>query len=229
MKVASKSNSFQDTLRDVKEALKGKEEGKCLQGIRSTKEEKLLITMNKNQTAAENLQKLLRTKDNGIGKKYKILEDRRQAEIVLIRGIDPLVEKEEFMDLLKEIIDDMENKIVNLSDLRPTADNTQSVSLNINKKRCRKIIRSKGDQNRTNKMQGGKKDQDAAIQQMLAVRPINNRPDRSKLCHNWGKEGHLQEECKEEINCPICERAGYRYRYLQEQNREMKKAVQGIR
>jgi hypothetical protein len=92
--------SFKDVLRGVRAAVGGKPGCESIQSLRSTKEDKLLIVLGKDETAKDNVVKLLQAKNL----KVKQVGPRERSEVVHLRGLDELATREEVKEAIEKIV-----------------------------------------------------------------------------------------------------------------------------
>ncbi|CAG9759606.1 unnamed protein product [Ceutorhynchus assimilis] len=138
--VEAGGETFAETLKSVKTSLKDIAGKDSIQGFRSTREGRLLITMDKDKDAVERIQKAIQSRNrDGQGRVWR-LEDGRDKETLHIRGIDAVTDIEEVKKALGENLQDLGNKEYKLSELRPTNDNTQTITLTINKTDAETLI-----------------------------------------------------------------------------------------
>lgn len=106
--VENSLEEYNSTLKNVKRALTDGNVNYGILGMRSTKQGKLLITMEKNEEVRRNVQELLRS-DKVMDKKITSLEDR-DMETIFIRGLDAVADKDDVTKAIEYYIKDIRHK-----------------------------------------------------------------------------------------------------------------------
>ncbi|KAH1020868.1 hypothetical protein HUJ04_010460 [Dendroctonus ponderosae] len=127
--VEDKGKSYKDTLKEVKSLLQANNASDCVKQIRSTKEGKLLITTDRDETGIENVHKILQAAGS---RQVHQLGEYTGLETLFIRGADFLTTKEEVMAALNLSVPGFEGKRHKVSDLRPMANDRQAFTLTVN-------------------------------------------------------------------------------------------------
>ena len=194
--------TFKDVLRGVREAVGGRPGCESIQSLRSTKEDKLLIVMGKDEAARDRVLKLLEEKNLKVSQ----VGPRVRKQVVHLRGLDDLATKEEVQLAIEQAVGADQTTMV--GPLRPSRLNTQAVTVTLEA--------TKADQlTKTGRLRVGPAC--CQVQNRLEVRGCLKcwgydhaasdckGPDRSKLCRRCGKEGHIRRDCKDtQTSCVLC-------------------------
>ncbi|KAJ8953414.1 hypothetical protein NQ318_023531 [Aromia moschata] len=135
------------------------------------------------------------------------------VETIHIRGIDATTLQEEVTTAIEGEIGSLEGKTHKVSKLRPSANNTQAVTISLEKTEADKILNKGkiriGIVNCTTEKRIDLKYCRRCWSYQHAT--INcDGPDRSKLCFRCGKEGHSLSACKNKETCLLCSTDGHR-------------------
>lgn len=179
-------------------------------GMRSTKQGKLLITMEKNEEVRRNVQELLRN-DKVMDKKITSLEDR-DMETIFIRGLDAVADKDDVTKAIEYYIKDIRHKYFKMSELRPMSNNRQTDTVTLTKKDAALLL-----ENRYLTVGFVR----CYMEPRVVVRRCRRcwgyghndgncqETDRSKQCFKCGETGHNRKECQNNDKCPLCNTEGH--------------------
>lgn len=103
MIVSGEGNSYLDLLTKVRQSIKSKNDTDAIRTIRSTKEGKLLITMDKNDEALRNIKENLRNHDAGL--RATELGPKNNYTSLLVGGITMDTKKEDIDCAIKQLVD----------------------------------------------------------------------------------------------------------------------------
>jgi hypothetical protein len=194
--------SFKDVLRGVREAVGGRSGCESIQSLRSTKEAKLLIVLDKNEAAKDKVVKLLQDKNM----KVKQVGPRERPEVVHLRGLDELATREEVQQAIEQMVG--ADDTIKVGPMRPHYQNTQAVTVTIAGPKAEQLVR-------TGLIRVGPGC--CSIEKRLVVRGCQKcwaydhaangckGPDRSRLCRMCGKEGHIGKTCTaDKAMCVLC-------------------------
>ncbi|CAH0563102.1 unnamed protein product [Brassicogethes aeneus] len=117
--------SYEDTLNEVKEAVGSNPASNLIRNIRSTREGKMVITLDKDKGAMEELQKALKHRTE---MRVRAPGQKRKG-MVFIRGIDGTTDKAEVEKAIKDRVESMGEKNWNLSELRPSFGYNQTATV----------------------------------------------------------------------------------------------------
>ncbi|XP_022908766.2 trichohyalin-like [Onthophagus taurus] len=203
--------TYEETVRGIKQRLQGRVEVDKIEGIRSTKDGKVLITTQKDKEAVMEIQKVLREED-GQRVTDRGIEERKQTKTIHIRGLMITTEENEIIQAINRDTGCEKNEI-KMSSLRPYAESMMAVTIELAEEKAKKLMNSK------------------RIRIGLAMCSVEERvnikkclkcwspqhlikdctgPDRRNCCYNCGVEGHLTKECTNQTRCPDCEKKGHR-------------------
>nr|XP_022921024.1 uncharacterized protein LOC111429365 [Onthophagus taurus] len=203
--------TYEETIRGIKQRLQGKKEANKIEGIRSTRDGKVLITTQKDKEAVMEIQKVLRDED---GQKVtdRGIKERKQTKTIYIRGLMITTEKDEIIQAINRDTGCEKNNI-KMSTLRPYAESMMAVTVEMEEDKAKKLTSNK-------RIRIGlamcSVEERAQIKKCLKcwspqhlIRDCTG-PDRRNCCYNCGLEGHLTKECANPTRCPNCEKEGHR-------------------
>lgn len=207
--VEKNGNDYKTLLNKIKTTIQKEDAKKAIKKIRSTKEGKLLITLEKDDVALDQIQKAI----NIEGIKTRKLVDDKETETLHLRGMDALTEPEDVKMAIESRIGSLTNKEYKISDIRPNFNDTTAVTITIGKEDADRVV--EGGKLRVGLVE-------CSIEKKIKMsrcfkcwaydhQSANCKgEDRSKLCHNCGEEGHKKSDCKSEEKCPICNEKGHK-------------------
>ncbi|XP_071056622.1 uncharacterized protein [Onthophagus taurus] len=206
--VENKDKSYTDTLKEVKERLQKGNIGEGIKSIRSTREGKLLVVMDKDKDKIEKIKEaIVENKEM----KVKQLRDG-DTDTIHIRGMDALVEKCEVQKAIEEMVGEGRYDL-KMGELRPMRDETMAITIKMERKGAEMLLRQGNI-----KIGYARCNLEKRVEIQRCYRCWGHGhsskdcsgPDRVKLCFRCGKEGHAAKDCKNEEYCPICEHSGHR-------------------
>lgn len=205
--VGDKNNSYNETLKQVKTAMSENKINKGIQGIRSIRDGKVLITMDKNEAVMASVEKALKTHTKTSDSDVLKLGETDMRTHIHIRGMDSITTKEEIQTCIKDILKLTDDEELRTSELRPNANNTQAITVTLRKKDAAVLIEHKyiriGYSN-------------CRVEERVNVTRCRRcweyghnsancqAEDRSKNCFKCGQEGHIGKDCKNDDWCPLC-------------------------
>jgi hypothetical protein len=207
--VEKKGMQFRDILDKVKTVIKSDPSKEAVQTIRSTRDGKLLITMEKNSEKMGRLEEALKRVDGNLAVKKAGSNDG--METVHVRGLDATTGKEEVVAILEEKLGAGKNWRV--SDLRPCRNNTHAATIVMRKQDADNIL-AEGSL-RIGAVRCGV-ERRIATERCYRCWSFDHKaancdgPDRSKTCYRCGVEGHEARDCGNEEACPLCQKAGHK-------------------
>lgn len=207
--VENKSGKYNETLREVKQALQtgGIDDG--IKTIRSTKDGKILLTLDRSEVVATKVQQVLDTMNtNKDIKSWQISGQKKEA--IHIRGLDALSTERE----VKTAIEDRLGADINvkIGNLRPMTNNTQAVTITLPKDAAEQIIKDKWLKIGLVSCRVERRIQLGRCSKCWAYDHKTSEcsgPDRTKLCYKCGRDGHQAKECQNEMFCAICSEQGH--------------------
>jgi len=210
--VGNDKTDFQHTLKEVKTAIKGANVKKGVRSLRSTKEGKLLITLEKDEQNAEKIKQILKNTEQL--KEYNIARiGGKKLETIYIRGMDAQAKKQDVIKGIREYIPELEEKEIALSELRPMANQMQAATMNINKEAAMKLLKNKYIMIDYVRCSLEKK---IDLPRCHKCWKYDHRatecttPDLVDTCFKCGKKGHNRSGCINEDFCPLCKTSGHR-------------------
>ncbi|CAG9825659.1 unnamed protein product [Phaedon cochleariae] len=206
--VNTDADNYKNTLRTVKDSIQGNEACSAVKSIKSTREGKLLITVDKDQRKLDQLEGLIRevtgsTKIRKMGETFQ--------EILHIRGMDAEVKKHEVAEAIEKHLSEDQMSKYALSELRPNARNTQAITVTTNKVNAEKLLAAGKIRIGIGKCDITRKVDIKKCRRCWGLDHLATEcsgPDRTRHCFNCGKADHSSRDCKNEENCPMCEADG---------------------
>ncbi|CAH1107098.1 unnamed protein product [Psylliodes chrysocephalus] len=209
MIISEGGKTYKEVLSKVKAIVKTNSSVDAVRSIKSTKDGKLLLTIEKNQDALTNIHKAL--KDDKSGLKTKRLGIDRY-ETLHIRGLEADSTAEDIIQSIRETVGNWEedNK---LSELRPLNNDTLAATITL-----------KSDYAETLTEQGFLR---VGLVKCRLEKRLNIKrcikcwsyehtaekcegTDRSKHCFKCGGSDHSSKECTNDESCPICKEQGHK-------------------
>jgi hypothetical protein len=134
--VEKKGMQYREILDKVKAAIKSDLSKEAVQAIRSTRDGKLLITLEKDMEKMGKLEDALMKAAGSLA--VKKTSSNKDMETVHVRGLDATTDKNEVVAALEEKLGTGKNW--RLSDLRPNRNNTQAITIIMRKQDADSIL-----------------------------------------------------------------------------------------
>ena len=132
---------------------------------------------------------------------------------LFVRNLDAATSKDEVKQAIRSELEDRGETELNVGEVRPTRNNTQTVTITIDKESAGILLR-KGYI--TVGIVKGRIEEHIQVQRCYrcwgyghTASGCKENADRRNNCYKCGEEGHQAEEYKEETKCPLCERKGH--------------------
>ncbi|CAH1107101.1 unnamed protein product [Psylliodes chrysocephalus] len=209
MIISDGEKSYKEVLGRVKTIVGSNSSVKAIRGLRSTKDGKLLLTLDKDQAALTNLHEAL--KDSTTGLKTKRLGMEKRIAIHL-RGMEADTTVEDIRQSVIEITGEWEeeNKI---SELRPLSNDTLAATLMLKPSQSDMILEEGSLRVSLVKCRVEKRLNIRRCQKCWSYDHYADScegPDRSKDCFKCGKSEHSSKDCTNEEACPLCKEIGHK-------------------
>lgn len=211
--VGNKDKTYNETLSQVKNSLKDEQNVGKVIGMRSTREGKLLIVMEKDDEAVEKLERLLQEKKDENTTVKRMTGGVKDTEAIHIRGLDALATREDVLKALKEKIPNLEKQGYKLSNLRPMAGDTQAATFSADKEVVKGIVEERNlrvGMVRCLIERRVEMDRCFRCWEYGHVSRSCEGMDRAGLCYRCGMRGHVSRDCTNKEKCPICDEEGHR-------------------
>ncbi|KAL1487653.1 hypothetical protein ABEB36_015697 [Hypothenemus hampei] len=194
--------SFSEVLKKIKENV-SKTNSNNIKGIRSTKENKLLITLEKDKQKMEDVQNdILKIKGSRGLQKYA----------VHIRGMDKLCTVDEVREALEELVPGI-GPHLKLSELRPFRNDRQAITVNTDKTHIDKITIHNELRIGFNTCYIEREHFVVKCRKCWASGHVEREcrgQDRRDRCYKCGEKGHNAKQCSGVEKCPLCLEEGHR-------------------
>ncbi|XP_071057249.1 uncharacterized protein PF3D7_1120000-like [Onthophagus taurus] len=207
--VESKEKTFTETLKGVKETLKKEKIGEGIRGIKSTRNGKVLITIEKDGDAINKISEAINR--SGEETKCKRMGDD-DTEIIHVRGMDALVKEEEIREAIADALGGEEHGL-EMGKLRPMKGEMKAITIKLDKKGAETLLRK-----RQLKIGFISCELDKRIEVLKCFKcwgyGHTNKDckgaDRTKLCYKCGETDHGVKDCPNEESCPMCKAKGHK-------------------
>lgn len=205
--VQCKEGTYRETLKNIRRGLKDLPAADAIQGIRSTKDGKMLITVQKSEEKCKQLTEALGKIEGNIN--CNVLGKRRGKEILHIRGMDAETSKEEVTRALTETLGDETKDTTHIGELRPSQNETQAITVTVEEGTYEKLLK-KGKTKLKIGLANCKIEKRIQLTQCHKCWDYNHKsqncegPDRSKMCYKCGQEGHISKTCQNNPYCTLC-------------------------
>lgn len=209
MIVSGEGNSYLDLLTKVKQAIKNKNDTDAIRTIRSTKEGKLLLTLDKNDEALRNIKDNLRNQNAGL--LTTELGPKKNYTSLLIRGITMDSAKEDVENAITQFVDTSQADY-RISDLRPMGNQRLTATITLRDTEAEKLVAERNIQIGLVRCKIIKK---IKVPRCSVCWSYNHTRDKCagphRQCHKCGGTDHQTDNCvKDEDMCPLCELPGHR-------------------
>lgn len=201
--VQCKDGEYRETLKNVRNAFRNVPASKSIRGIRSTKEGKMIITMDKCEEDCKVLTEVMNKIEGH--PKHNLLRTNKKKETLHIRGMDAETSREEVMEALKKILGDKQE--IAVGELRPNANDTQAVTVKIEEGSYSKIGEIKRLRIGLANCQITKRVDLRQCTRCWSYEHLTSKckdTDRRNACFKCGQEGHPAKTCENKPHCVLC-------------------------
>jgi len=208
--VSKTEGDTKETISKIKKGIQGMASNRAIQQIKTGKEGKIIISLDKDEQAMNILSKAI---ENTIGQgSVKLQGKKENQEIFYIRGLDQSATVEEVMEALEERVGQMEKGEISLSPLRPFGRGNQAVTVYISEKHVRNLTTA-------NEIRIGLVR--CRLERHIELARCNkcwafdhksaqcNGEDRRANCYRCGQSGHTAKNCQNDENCLMCKEGGH--------------------
>lgn len=208
MVISEGKKSYTEILGTVRKALSLNKNREAIRSIRSTKDGKLLLTMERDEEAMVNIGNILKgttqleTKHLG----------NKGTEAVNIKGMEEGTSKEDVRDAIKEIIG-IWSESYRISEIRPMRSNTTAVTVRLDSEAAKKLLKEQYIRIGLVRCSTEKWHQVRRCRRCWSYEHEAKDckgPDRTENCYRCGESGHAAQECINDEACPICETKGHK-------------------
>lgn len=192
--VSKTEGETSETISKIKKKLQGMQSNKAIKQIRTSKEGKIVISLDKDEQAMNDLSEAI---ENTLGQSsVRKQGEKENEEILYIRGLDQTVTVDEVMEALENRVGPIQAAEIRLSPLRPYGRGNQTITVNIAGKYLEKLME-------TSEIRVG------------LVRCRMEKHIELERCHRCWAFDHKTTECKGEdrrANCYRCGKTGHNAR-----------------
>ncbi|KAJ8939472.1 hypothetical protein NQ318_022526 [Aromia moschata] len=127
-----------ESIFHVKDAIGDNPAKNAIKELRSTRDGKLLVVIDKDKNATEEIHRIIKGHSDNL--KTRTAGPKPAVETIHIRGIDATTLQEEVTTAIEGEIGSLEGKTHKVSKPRPSANNTQAVTISLEKTEADKIL-----------------------------------------------------------------------------------------
>uniref|UniRef100_A0A6P7HIB7 Uncharacterized protein LOC114349193 n=1 Tax=Diabrotica virgifera virgifera TaxID=50390 RepID=A0A6P7HIB7_DIAVI len=204
--VSKKDSSYSQLLEGVEKAVGDSKAKDAIRSLRSTKDGNLLITLDKDQDAANSIKTAITNKESGLT--AKMVGAEKQA-IIHIRGMTENTEESHLKAAIKKQLGSWEPNFL-IKQLRPMRNSTKAATVVLSAQAATKILEVGHLKVGLVRCEVEKRYIVKKCQRCWSYLHESskcNGPDRTGCCQNCGKKGHAFDACKEEEFCAVCEQS----------------------
>ncbi|XP_045482742.1 uncharacterized protein LOC123686558 [Harmonia axyridis] len=209
--VETANNGYKETLKNVKKQFENNPAKQAIRTIRSSRDGKMVITLDKDDEKMKSLKEALNTAPEKIGATCRWAESQKQI-ILHVRGMDELTTEEEVRTAIYERTGGEGHHFMKISSLRPDRNNTQAITVATSEDVARDLMKEPLKIGLTKCQVEQRIDLEKCFKCWEVGHTANRCKgiDRAQMCHKCGKLGHKSKECPNEEECPICNAVGHR-------------------
>nr|XP_022907672.1 uncharacterized protein LOC111419136 [Onthophagus taurus] len=205
--------TYEETVEGIRSRLEEKREAEIIEEIRSTRDGKVLITTQKEEKAARELQNVLRN-EKGQTVTGRGMGRREGANTVInIKGLMITTGQGEIKQAIIGKTGEIDEANFKMSSLRPYAGSMMAVTVELKTECAQILIREKKIRVGLAMCRVEERKRATRCWRCWSTGHLArdcNGPDRTNCCYNCGEEGHQLKECKNPPNCPKCGAEGHR-------------------
>lgn len=211
--VQGEGKEFKDIIKEVSGCLQTEPSAKQIKSIRSTREGKVLIVLEKDDDAKENIKTKIQNISNSIIVKDASNKKNSKNQTIHIRGLCEGTNKIDIETAIKEAIEPNEETYIKIGDPRPNRDRTLAVTATVDQRTSDKIIESRYLRVGLVKCSVEKR---IDLKRCFKCWAFDHEAaqcdgtDRKDLCFKCGQKGHASKTCENEEYCPICAVQGHK-------------------
>ena len=198
--------TYQEIVRGIKEQMEGRQEADIIQGVRMTRDKKVIITTGKDIEAFQAIQGILR-KGEGQKVSERGVREVRKTKVLYVRGMIAATEQVEVKEAIEKKLGKVTEEDFRVSALRPYAGSLLAATVQLKKEEAEELLNNKS-------IRVGLADcrieERQTFQKCLKcwsllhlVKDCKNE-DRRQLCYNCGETGHLGKDCENSTKCLDC-------------------------
>lgn len=208
--VSKTEGETNETITKIKKKLHGMNSNKAIKQIRTSKEGKIVISLDKDIQALNDLSVAIES-TLGPGSVTKQGE-KEDEEIFYIRGLDQTATIDEVMEALIDRVGPIQSTEIRLSPLRPYGRGNQTITVNISGKYLIKLMEK-------TEIRVGlvrcRIEKHIELDRCHRCWAFDHKAaeckgeDRRANCFRCGKTGHNAKSCTDEENCLVCMETGH--------------------
>ncbi|XP_066261185.1 uncharacterized protein [Euwallacea similis] len=201
---------IKEKINKIKESVKNKDGNREIQGLRTTKEGKILVTLGRQAECAKEIGKVI---ENHTNARVRIMGPNMKKTTIHIRGMDATSNREEVLEAIGERLGGLREDEYNLGQMRKNLSDTQAVTLKMTEGKAAKLLEHPYIRVGYVRCRMEKR---IEIGRCYKCWGLDDKisdcrgKDRSRCCFKYGEEGHRQTECQGEERCSLCNVVGHR-------------------
>nr|XP_022908717.1 uncharacterized protein LOC111420043 [Onthophagus taurus] len=210
--VENRDKSYTEVVRGIKEQMKGKAEAEKIEGIRQTRDGKVLVVTKRDKDATEKIEEIL-NREKGQNVSSRGIEERKKRAYICIKGMEITTQREEVIEAVKQWLGSMKEEECKIGKLRPYAISMQAVTIETNRDTISKLIKNGRIRvGLANCQIEERRDIKKCLLCWSATHLARDCPneDRRGWCFKCGDEGRQTSTCENEERCPDCKVKGHR-------------------
>ncbi|KYB24568.1 hypothetical protein TcasGA2_TC031704 [Tribolium castaneum] len=215
--IDSKKEEYRETVRKIKATISNERAKNAIREVRSTREGKVIIKLDKDEAALKSLKDKLNGVTNDQDKKLfriRSVGEKLEMETIHIRGIDAATDIEKLRSAIEEKVGRLDQNEIQLGQLRQNRGETQAATIRMVKKKAEEILKEKTIQVGMVRAQVERR---VEVLRCFNCLGYNHKASectkekRNKSCYRCGGEDHMAKDCKSTVEfCVVCRSAGHR-------------------
>lgn len=211
MVVDGGKTEYRDILAKVRPVLQDSGGEGAIRGMKSTREGKLLITLNKDRGAYERVKEKIESLSGNI--KTRLMGNKERLSTVYIRGMDELTTVEEVKEALAREVGAGEK--FEVGNIRVNARNTRAVTVNLGTEAADRLIKAGRIRVGVVRYPIFRRINVPCCRKCSSyehlAKDCNGVEKQEERCYRCNGVGHYARECKSEsVYCPACKREGHK-------------------
>nr|XP_022911388.1 myosin-2 heavy chain-like [Onthophagus taurus] len=209
--VETQGKTFEEKVGEIKEQVKGSKEAEVIEGIKRTRDGKVLVITQRDKINTNKIEKMLTEKGQKVASRG--VTERERKAYITIKGMEVTTTMEEIREAIKEKIGEAAGNESIISEIRPYAESMRAVTVQVNRSNAEKL--TKEGKIRVGLAVCRTEKREEIRRCILCWSPLHvakdcNNPNRKGCCYNCGEEGHQTKNCQNKEGCSDCDKEGHR-------------------